>query len=182
MKNSKFRILMYANVLFIILAVVGNIYGYYLTNSYQFLLNIGAIIFSLVYLLYGYKKNAADYFKFFMLFLALKELLAIESMLVEEGAPIYAVVIVATMMLGFVVLAFGKDLGKKKSTIACAIVVGLSVLTLIVGMMYTPKDLTKNVLVGITLNIFNLTRVLMTSITAIMVYAKYEDKYARGTK
>jgi len=182
MKKSKFKILMYVNLVFIVLALIGNVYGYVSTNNYQFILNISALGLSLVYLFYGYKKFAASYFMFFMVFLAIKEGLALYSMIVDEKVPVYAAAIVGTMMLSYLCLAFIKNLGKKKSFIICGIILLLSLVTLISGLVYTPIVITAKTIVGLQLAMFNLTRVLMAIILIIMVYAKYEDKYSRGSK
>ena len=133
-----------------------------------------ALAFGLFYAFYGYKKEAAKYYKAFMVLSLISYVVSAISHL-----PYFANAKVRTFaafarIIPLIFLSFKKDFGKKNSVICASVVFICSLINLIGTIMklnFAPVYI-----------LSSLNQVLLSAITIIFVEAKYADKEARGTK
>ncbi len=130
-----------------------------------------AILSAVFYCLYGYKKSAAKFFFLTTVFMLLTEFTAvIVNVSYTEVLPaVFGVVACCCLS----VLSFSKDLGKTKSfafswIVACVYLLNTINFVINWGTAY---------LVTIAFNNLSIAVIFL-----LMVYAKYQDKAARGTK
>ena len=133
-----------------------------------------AIASAFFYAVYGYKKDAAKYYKAFLIALGLAKLAmvivsVIESGVLGTGFGVSTVLFAVSFVLA-AVLAFVKDLGKTKSL--CA-----------VAAMFVIDLVNEVILLVKFADVFNAVIVLAVSIITVeFVIAKYIDKAERGSK
>lgn len=138
-----------------------------------------------LYLSKGYGKAQAGYYKAFILFVALSLAISMLSNLLSifsgteamstNTASIIRFVLVLTMFILLMVLAFAKDLGKQKTWTIYYALLAISIVFLclsIIGLSSAP---------AVVRLIFQLTRLLSIATIGIAIYSKYADKDARGT-
>ena len=136
--------------------------------------SLAAICASLMYLFYGYKKNASSYFRGFMIAYALSQLagLVIAGQNAEETG--LGILLVGAVYGPVLVMAIAENLGKKKSYILCGIAVLLQI-GVLVGAVLTRGTAEVG---GIFLMRAYMQLTLAVTMT-LMTVAKYEDKAAR---
>lgn len=139
--------------------------------------SLAAICASLMYLFYGYKKNAASYFRGFMIAYALSQLagLVIAGQNAEKTG--LGVLLVGAVYGPVLVMAVAENLGKKKSYTLCAIAVLLQI-GVLVGAIITRGSAN----VGGLFLMRGYMQLTLAVSMMLMTVAKYEDKSARGTK
>lgn len=137
-----------------------------------------SLLFGIIYILNGHSKNVAKDYKMFMLFYAISTLFAVMVPSLDlvngrSGLPLYAAIVIdlATSICAFV-LAFGKDLGHKKSILFVLVALFVSVIKLFINTI----DL------DLSHSIPTIAHLMQAIIAYLFVSAKYEDKEARGTK
>lgn len=142
-----------------------------------------ALIFGIFYAFNGYKKDAAKYYKAFMILVFVSALNSIITplsfIITSQSADAVSGIILTICHLPIAVcigfLSFGKDLGKDKS-----IKLAIAVLVLnAIKLLYI-------VITGGTLGITTLSACIANAILAIIIVvfvsAKYADKASRGAK
>lgn len=188
MNKNKTRVALSAiNALLILLCVAGCVYiliancGAYFTVTA--IAEMLALIFSVMYYVHGYRKDAAKYYKLFLLFYAFTHLVEIfVSALTYDkigvSGGMFTVVISMILYGNTFLLAMGKDLGKKVSLILCTInavfyaipVIGCAIPTMIT---YTkPQIQASSIILYCSWFVLSLN-------TLIMTLAKYYDKQIR---
>ena len=135
------------------------------------ILKIASLVFALIYMLYGYRKNANLYYKGLLATITLLQLINLIC-LIYLGKDIVFVTISAIMFGILLVLTIGNDLGKTKSLVLTSILFILQ--TYEVFVVYS-KTITAE-------SISYLTSLEIICLAGIMTYAKYLDKTERGTK
>ena len=174
MNNKKIKILSIILAVLFAATVIDDIGKLFNSNGVQIITTIVdllAALFGIFYVLVGCtKKNGARFFTVFMILQAL-----IYFLLILFSRPLPEWHGVMMMLVKFVclcLLAFAKDLGKKKSYIIALIYVAMGVFSMCVR-------LDSLSFIYIATRIENL---LFSVSTLLMVAAKYVDKDERGTK
>ena len=125
------------------------------------------------YILRGYSKDSAAFYKLFGAVYALYIITAVVSISTNATKPLivtfenFSLVIVLVLLLS-------ENLGKIKSFILCALLVLFNIAILVTNLI-TGKY------IGIVLTIM-LVDIVLACLYGIMTYAKYLDKTERGTK
>ena len=175
------------NLIAIVFCMVGSIFTLAAQDANGFMkltavFGLIALISALVYVFLGYKKSAADFFKGFMYIYMLSTFTNILNTAMAELTDFQSAsgIVFSSAIFGLLlILAIGRDMGKVKSFILCGIVIAISLAVLLGSLGTMPLS-------GSLLNrLFAwraLTDVILAATTGLMVYAKYADKTARGTK
>ena len=127
------------------------------------------------YICRGYTKEYAEEYKTCMLIAAINAL-AVAVIATTEKTSIISLVMCIIAFGDIVILAFGKDLGKKKSTICCIVLVLIRLAGFIAS--FIPSD------GGAILNparTLIIAQIALAILISLVTYAKYLDKDARGT-
>lgn len=150
-----------------------------LANGYVVTLDIITLLSLLsatVYCVYGYKKDASNYFKAFILLLAIQELIRIPG-IVKLGGVMSGInisdylIFIAISFAVMCVLFMAENLGKKKSVILGLVALLLNILIVI-----------KSVINGYYFHLMVLLpNVVLFAVLVLMILAKYYDKAERGT-
>lgn len=134
------------------------------------ILDVFALALSFIYLVLGYKKGVANYYKASIL-IAAAHALVVTSVASNEPTK-YVSIISCAICFGLLLgLAFGKNNGKKESLIICGIIVVLRVL----GILFNANGLTdpKTLLI--------ISQLILAITVTVITVAKYIDKDERGT-
>ncbi len=152
----------------IISAIAGNCTGMQALFS---LCNIVVAVFGAAYLLTGATKNPGS--KLFKIYLILN---AVSSFLlfVQKDMPIDANMIFAIYFGGFCVLAMAHDLGEVKSFIIAIVIAVLYAIAFFLRIASVPTTFLAA--------LGHIARLVIALSVVIIIWAKYADKKARGTK
>ncbi len=173
MNKKTLNIIVTVEYILLALSFIANLYGFNSApGNLQYLCNLCAVIFALVYLVFGCKKEGSLFFKIFMWFLVFKEGYAITAIAVNEKVPAVAFVMVLICFALSAILAVSLNLGKTRSFCFAGAHMLFSALCLIFSAFGGFSDVI----------IFNATRLLLSTVCAVLIYAKYADKAARGAK
>lgn len=147
-------------------------------------LSIVAMLCAVMYMLKDFRKSGAAFHKFFLYGYALSEIYAVVSavMLPEKSASLTAVVIDGAVLVLLLVLAIGKDLGKRVSFTLAGIIFALNLLLFIGVLAAMPGVLRGGGMEG---NIYAVrvgSQLVLASVTGVITFAKYADKAARHAK
>ncbi len=144
--------------------------------------NFLALFAALFYILRGCKKDAAKYFKYFVAAFTIAEAVNIISLCIATStvfsAKILALIFVfdIALLIFLLIVLLKKDLGAKKTISMGLIIAILSIVDFVKGIIVSTAAGTPNeALIGFTTLALGLTMLFM-------IYAKYKDKAARGTK
>ena len=134
------------------------------------LLAFATLIYAAYYILSGYGKDAARYYKIFTFVLAAVLLVALAA--VGKNTDRYLVSLLLTLQLVLVlVLGLSKDLGKKNSMYLCYAYLLICVIEFAMSFSGALID------IG-----FSAVELIFAIVMTVMTVAKYIDKAARGTK
>lgn len=151
------------------------------------LLSVFTLFFAVFYSIENYKKQAAPYFKTYMILFAVSELatfiglsymnftnaeLSVSGTVFDVVSNVLAIV----GIFGSLIIGLSKDLGEKESNTICKVVFILYA----IGMVIFVVELGKMNQLSFALRF--LSRLMMAAIMWTMVYMKYENKRRRGTK
>ena len=134
------------------------------------LFNIFALLFAAFYILSGYRKNSAKYYKDFGIFLALSQTAFICKM--AENGLYTNLVINAIKLIVILVLVLSENLGKTKSLVLSSVLV----VSNIINVLGLPANSDIAHYYGIV------TAIIIYFLYFVMTYAKYLDKASRGTE
>lgn len=143
-------------------------------------LKMFSVICGLIYAISGYKKNAAKYYKAFMILQLCTRIFDLSndiyftSLSDAYGSSYFTTVFKSIIVICVAILAFAKDFGKKKSLI----VVYVSLIcdaAVLVRVLTTYSNSMGDVAMA-------LAYFVLGAITAVFVDAKYIDKASRGAK
>ncbi len=172
-----YKVILVFNLILIIAAIVLGIIAISseiasITRILSSVIRLGALLFAGFYILSGYRKNAAKYYKIYGVIFMLTEVMGV--MTYFNHAPTVPEVICDVLIsVAIFTLVFIKDLGKTKSLIICAFLVIFQIALAILAYSESEPFIVKlNMLMGVDL----------TCLYGIMTYAKYLDKTERGTK
>lgn len=131
-----------------------------------------SLLSAIVYCIYGYKKNAASYFKAFITFFALSRLPLIYTR-VKMGGRVDRILLEAVVFAMLCILSIAKDLGKSKS-----------ILIAINNFLLTSHVTVTNIITNNKLNYLygSIISTILSLILILMILAKYYDKQERGSK
>ena len=149
---------------------------------------IVALTFGVFYAVKGYKKNGAKNYKGFMVLYFFNNLLSIAAPLsIEISTDTFRLVSAVTLAGNIIIticaliLALGKDLGKKRSLALSYTILGTNLIKLITVILDLEKNPnitdTKSLAYAIIAYVSNL---LLAAILCIFVNGKYIDKQERG--
>ena len=174
-----YKVILAVNFLLIVIGLVINIR--YITNIPDFttvkllyrIANIIALVSAAFYILLGYRKNAAIYFKLYGLLYLLSQVAVVISAISMATTAITYIICIAAIVITLILVAC-KDLGKEKSLCLCGLLVLVQFIACIV--VYTSYG---------SLMIVMITRavdLVLACLYGFLTYAKYLDKTERGTK
>ena len=152
-------------------------------RTVSYIAEIIALISGIVYLAFGYKKNAAVFYKIFMVLLVVVQAIICYRQMTGaiSASTLNAVLVAVSNIVSFamlVILATGKDLGKAKSYVVTIILLVCRLTVLILDLIVFRTMLN----MAITIISFAVSDVLLAGTAAFMVTGKYLDKAERGTK
>ena len=137
-----------------------------------------SVLSGFAYALGGYKKNAAKFYKGFMLFFCIESLVqliydVLSSSAISATSPISS--IFATIVcVNLCIITFATDLGKKTTvSLAYSVLAVLLINAVRMFVLYSSN---------IMLLCNYITQVILAVIACMFVAEKYADKTARGTK
>ena len=177
MNAKKNRIYITAGLVLILIAAVWMIIKAAKTTDIFILLSVLegliACAAATAYALLGYKKDAAKFYKIFMVMYALSALLsALPCFLSGQGGIIDKVAAILTV-IGALILAFVKDLGEQKTLIIA------DILAILYAVVFIYKIFTAE-------NFFmdaqaSFTGLVLSILAIIFIKGKYIDKHSRGS-
>lgn len=139
-----------------------------------------ALAAGFLYLVLGYKKNVALYYKLFMIFSLASYVLNVTNLIMSEGSLTWWYALISVVALVFMtLLAFGKDLGVNK-TYTFVIVLLVCKIIVIARIVFLGVDY-----FGDIYNMFLITeicRFILGITTGFLAIGKYTDKQERGAK
>lgn len=135
-------------------------------------LNLVLTVCAAVYLYRGYRKEAAPYYKAFMVVAMLSTVLHARLTLTHSGYG-FGLALLFAKIIVLAILAFTEDMGKKTTWIIYGI---LAVVDLIYAVLFPPVHAS-----GIFRVLPILSRLLVTASIGLAIGGKYADKEARGT-
>ena len=169
-----YKVILVLNLLLIVAAAVLTFIGISgegvtTTRIVGAIIKLAALLFAGFYIVSGYRKNAAKYYKVYGTLYMITVIFGTITCLNNVPSVICNILIV----LGTVALVYVKDLGKTKSLAICD---ALLLLQIVIAIFLWTNDIptiSKN-------NIF--MSLDLTCLFGILTYAKYLDKAERGTK
>lgn len=186
MENKKkpvYRVLLALNLVllaaaFVVVALIFTKSNVVAVEYIQTVIYLIAILSGFLYAFNQYKKNAAKYYKGFMLLFCLESLLIVIFDLIlskSQGATSSISGVLSTVVcVNLFTLSFAKDLGKKNSLGFAFSVLGVSLINSIRLLVLYPNHFT---IVGRAI-----TDIALACVVCLFVIEKYADKAERGTK
>ncbi len=170
-----YKVILILSIVLIVAALVASIYYISIVNEplelVSLILKVITLIYAIYYMFFGYSKNAALYFKFFLALVTITFAFQVVIAVFYELSSVATLLWVLSFAIMFV-LTTGLDLGKKKSFIYCAILLAVNIIYIIVMLFVNPAiELLSAVVIFI-----------LACLVSVMTYAKYLDKTERGTK
>lgn len=136
------------------------------------IVNILALICSMIYLSSGFSKKAAPYYKAFLALVACSTVFAAIAHISSQGFGFAGVLLIAKIPL-LLILAFGKNMGKRNTWICFYIMLALD---LAVGFTFIGiQHIVAQQFISV------ISRLAMTGAIGLAIKGKYDDKAARGT-
>ena len=172
-----YKVILVFNLLLIAAAVVLSIIGICgegatATRIITTVIRLVALLFAGFYILSGYRKDAAKYYKLFGFLYMLTMVSGIISGIFNTTSALNVICDVL-IVIGILALAFAKDLGRTKSFVICAVLVVLQIV--LVLLVYFAGD-------PAVVKIISFIGIDLACLYGIMTFAKYLDKAERGTK
>lgn len=176
----------YFNAILIVVAIAFQIRALFradalITDRIFYGLFIVGLIYGLIYVFSVYKKDAAKYYKSFMIIYAVLSIYSIISKICNNNAiglktvsSFLTTILSIISTICIIILAFAKDLGKTKSYSVALANLFIILISTILGFIFNSTFITK-------VEVW-LPRIMLSIITYIFVCAKYIDKESRGAK
>lgn len=144
------------------------------------------VLFAIFYILYGHSKNAAVYFKIFLLLLTIAEL----TRIVAVGGLVFdsvtdeclSIFICCVTFACYIILTCVKDLGKVKSLCICGLVLVIKLFFLISLIVREKNFIGTSANNSLEVLLIPSVQCLVTILLSLLMIEKYIDKEARGTK
>lgn len=150
-------------------------------NTFEILLlltRILAFVFGFIYLILGFKKNAATYYKLFMWCLVISTVFSVCMITRVTEHNNFVLLLLCVRLVLFTVLAVGKDLGKNTTYILIYVLLAISIYAGFDSLQLAKTGST----FGIGASLDNIVQALLVGTAGIMVAEKYIDKASRGAK
>lgn len=136
------------------------------------------LITGILYLVHGYKKNAAVYYLAFILLLVLVNgLVVLIDVLYTQKTPLIIIkcILYSAKSIVLLIMAFGKNLGKKMTWTLLYVVVALDIAGMIVMLIYMFQN-------GFDFALMGVVAAIVADVTiGLAIRGKYEDKESRGS-
>lgn len=136
------------------------------------------LITGILYLVHGYKKNAAVYYLAFILLLGLVNVLVVLiDVLYTQMTPLIIIkcIVYSAKIIVLLIMAFGKNLGKKMTWTLLYVVVALDIAGMIVMLIYMFQN-------GFDFALMGVVAAIVADVTiGLAIRGKYEDKESRGS-
>ncbi len=146
-------------------------------SLFQAVSAILALVSGFLYLVNGYKKNAAAYYKGYVWIVLIADMFATVAGITEASSYLLKSIWAVSLIL-LAILATGKDLGSTKSyTIAICILL-CKVVLLVASFSY--RQVLGSAFIPVILDL--IAQIVLTVSTTLMVCGKYIDKESRGAK
>ena len=191
MANKKLSPLVWCHLILMILLAVASIVGavimffqkqlpgvqqYFIIlkiGTYFFaLLNVATLVCGIIYLLSGYSKKAAGYYKAFIVLAAVFNAVTVYTTYAAQGFGAGFIMLSVKVLL-MLALAFWPNLGKTLTWILFAIIV---VIDLLFGILFGSDSS-----VAVYRLIIVISKLVMDGTIGFAIRGKYQDKAARGT-
>ena len=127
----------------------------------------------LLYAFSGYKKDAAKYYKLYMLAVLVAEVMSIFNLAPRTQPDVISYVLRGACIVFAILLTFAKDLGSKTTLSICSASLFIHIFNLVRIIINA-----NNKLAAATNSVSDLALII---IALVFILAKYEDKKARGT-
>ena len=136
------------------------------------------LITGILYLVHGYKKNAAVYYLAFILLLVLVNVLVVLiDVLYTQKTPLIIIkcILYSAKSIVLLIMAFGKNLGKKMTWTLLYVVVALDIAGMIVMLIYMFQN-------GFDFALMGVVAAIVADVTiGLAIRGKYQDKESRGS-
>lgn len=182
-----FMAIVFVSLFFVGAGVIKNLIGSFaptllLRLGVHFFCLLG-IVMSALYIFKGYRKQAAGFYKAFMCVTSVAILIQAILQFLPQGESgkeslqfdafhIFIIILVMLASIGFVILAFAKDLGSKKTWILYTVVIvayiAFSAISLLAGRFVISKFFAQ------------FGPLLLIGSTGFMIKGKFDDKAKRG--
>ena len=147
-------------------------------NGCSTLVVVLMLITGILYLVHGYKKNAAVYYLAFILLLGLVNVLVVLiDVLYTQMTPLIIIkcIVYSAKIIVLLIMAFGKNLGKKMTWTLLYVVVALDIAGMIVMLIYMFQN-------GFDFALIGVVAAIVADVTmGLAIRGKYEDKESRGS-
>ena len=147
-------------------------------NGCSTLVVVLMLITGILYLVHGYKKNAAVYYLAFILLLVLVNVLVVLiDVLYTQMTPLIIIkcIVYSAKIIVLLIMAFGKNLGKKMTWTLLYVVVALDIAGMIVMLIYMFQN-------GFDFALIGVVAAIVADVTmGLAIRGKYEDKESRGS-
>ena len=147
-------------------------------NGCSTLVVVLMLITGILYLVHGYKKNAAVYYLAFILLLGLVNVLVVLiDVLYTQMTPLIIIkcILYSAKIIVLLIMAFGKNLGKKMTWTLLYVVVALDIAGMIVMLIYMFQN-------GFDFAMIGVVAAIVADVTiGLAIRGKYEDKESRGS-
>ncbi len=141
-----------------------------------------AVLNAFVYLIDGCKKDAARFFRDYVISLTVAELYSM--VLMAKGNVVnVAEILPAMVSFGLLcILSVAENFGRRNTNILAGIILVCKIISAISVFLQNPGLRRGGTELGTVCLIRSLTSVALVLIMCFMIYAKYEDKASRGSK
>jgi len=175
-KNATYKVILIVALICIVAALVESAIcvsnaAFGVTMQVVCVCNIAALIYAAFYILAGYNKDNANFYKIFGAIYALAQIVDL-AFLGTVNAGYVVMLFAALILAAILVLVFSKDLGKQKSMTICIVLVALT------------AALTICAASGVLVEVVGMywVKLVLACLYTLMTFAKYVDKAARGSK
>lgn len=184
--NGKLYPLFAASVIAIILDTAINVYmlcskNSTITEKIATLTCVIALVCAMFYTFEGCKKNASLYYKSLFGFAAINQFgYIINDLSLDSAIAVIAIIINFIIMIMYLYIFFGRNIGRIKSLLICSIIVVVRIIILVLTAINFPGVLVGGTSLGTRMICFTASNLLIAVISTICTYEKYEDKKARN--
>ena len=184
--NPVYKIILIFSLVLIAAGIAVSVYSVFAPDATTWIRISGGftfvtLLFAVHYIVKGYSKDAAKYYKVYTAAFALCQIISIIG--ISTSAENAIAVLYPAIIFGFLILLMvTKDLGKKNSAIICGMIIFFSALALATGIYGCPGITLGGTMYGTLVLGRNAIQMLLGCLLGVMTFAKYSDKAERGTK
>lgn len=143
-------------------------------KTVSYVTEIVALVSGILYISFGYRKNAAFFYKMFLVVLTISQaVFAAREMTMTLSVPLVDAILMIVSLIMIVILATGKDLGKVNSAVVVGALIVCRVIALILDIVAQE---------GFPVLSYTVSDLLLAITAAFMIFGKYIDKAQRGSK